>query len=73
MAAYEGFVEIVDCLLDDGAIATAEDEESYTPLHLASMEGHVNCAQSLIEHVRRSGGNLADFVNNAEVMHSKSR
>ena len=40
-AASNGSYEVCDLLLQHGADIRCRDEEDMTPLHFASMEGHV--------------------------------
>ena len=37
-------------LIERGADPSAQDNNRYTPLHLASLQGHVDIARMLIEH-----------------------
>jgi len=39
-ASAGGHVELVELLLEEGASASEEDKEGYTPMHLAARYGH---------------------------------
>ena len=43
-------MDIASTLLDFGAKANAESKAGFSPLHLASQEGHVDMCHLLLEH-----------------------
>jgi ankyrin repeat protein len=43
-------MDIANTLLDFGAKANAESKAGFSPLHLASQEGHVDMCHLLLEH-----------------------
>jgi ankyrin repeat protein len=45
-----GFFDTTQLLLDHGAVVEAEDDEHWTPLHLASFEGKVEAVRLLLNH-----------------------
>jgi ankyrin repeat protein len=45
-----GHVEVARCLVEHGAIVTAQDNIGVTPLHLAIFGEHVDVAKLLIQH-----------------------
>jgi len=42
IAAQQGLLEVAECLLDNGADIDVQDENGFTPLHLAVDEGYYN-------------------------------
>ena len=49
-----GYNDIVTVLLEQGALVSATDHNSSTPLHLACQKGHQKCTVS--ERGREEGG-----------------
>ena len=41
MAAASGRVEVIESLLDGGAVIEAQDKDGRTPLHVAARNGHI--------------------------------
>jgi ankyrin repeat protein len=58
-AAYEGHVEVVENLLDQGADKDKADNDGNTALHLAAENGHFEVANVLL-----SWGAKLDLCNN---------
>ena len=48
-AAYEGLLDVVECLVRMGANLNAQDKKGYTPLHLATLKGHLPVVQYLVD------------------------
>ncbi|PWA16036.1 hypothetical protein CCH79_00018740 [Gambusia affinis] len=51
MAARAGQVEVVRCLLRNGAMVDAQAREDQTPLHIASRLGKTEIVQLLLQHM----------------------
>ncbi|GFO37455.1 transient receptor potential cation channel subfamily a member 1-like protein [Plakobranchus ocellatus] len=49
IAAQQGFLDIVQCLLRNGADLDNKNEEEETPLHLAAKHGRTNIVRELID------------------------
>ena len=48
LAANKGYYEIVQALINRGALVDARDEQGATPLHLAANNGYLIVVQELI-------------------------
>jgi ankyrin repeat protein len=59
-AASNGHEDMVAFLLSKGANATIQDDEGRTPLMQASIEGHMEVARLLLEHMGGQGLNTTD-------------
>jgi len=57
-AAYHGFEDCVQVLIDAGADVNATNDELMTPLHYASLEGHADVVEVLL-----AGGADPDIQN----------
>jgi ankyrin repeat protein len=56
-ASQHGHLDIAQALLDHGAAADAQSTELSTPLHFASVNGHLGVVELLImHHVERRWG-----------------
>ncbi|KAK7074366.1 hypothetical protein SK128_009451 [Halocaridina rubra] len=62
-AAHTGHTEILLKLLDAGSNIIAEDEDGYTPLHVAVAVGKVDAVQELLQFQKKRHGNLCDILN----------
>jgi len=60
-AAAEGRLEEIRSLLDRGANINAVDTANWTPLHLASINGHHQCVELLLD--RGANINAVDKYN----------
>lgn len=49
IAAKQGYLDIVQCLVENGAILDDKNEEEETPLHLAAKHGRTNIVRELIK------------------------
>ncbi|KAK3773373.1 hypothetical protein RRG08_023251 [Elysia crispata] len=49
IAAKQGYLEILQCLLENGADLDDKNEEEETPLHLAAKHGRTNIVRELIK------------------------
>lgn len=49
-AAHNGHIEIVKCLVDNGAYINAKDICGNTPLHCAAHDGHIEIVKYLIDN-----------------------
>jgi len=49
LAAYQGAVEIIQLLLDEGATGDCEGEKNETPLYLAAAKNHIRCVEILLK------------------------
>ncbi|RUS77619.1 hypothetical protein EGW08_014619 [Elysia chlorotica] len=49
IAAKQGYLDIVQCLLENGADLDDKNEEEETPLHLAAKHGRTNIVRELIK------------------------
>ena len=73
VAAFNGFVAIVNMLISYGADVNARDQKAVTPLHIAALRGHVNVVQVLLaagadHQARTAKGKLAKEVTNSQVV-----
>ena len=50
VASKQGFVEIVEYLLINGAGINDLTEDGYSPLHYAAQYGNLNVTKFLVEH-----------------------
>ncbi|XP_050405831.1 transient receptor potential cation channel subfamily A member 1 homolog [Patella vulgata] len=50
VAAKEGFLDIVKCLLENGADLDSKNEEEQTPVHLAARYGRTIIVKELVKH-----------------------
>jgi hypothetical protein len=50
IACEGGYVEIAECLLDQGCDKDRADNDGWTALHLAAVDGHVEVAQLLFRY-----------------------
>ena len=48
--AYNGNLEMVKNLAQNGINVNAKDAKHFTPLHLAALKGHLNIVILLLEH-----------------------
>ena len=46
---YSGSITLIDALIFQGANVNAQDKGAWTPLHLASKNGHLNAIKTLLE------------------------
>ncbi len=60
LAALEGFVEIVQLLIDAKANLEAREDNGFTPLHNGAYNGHVNVIRTLLD----AGANRSAESNN---------
>lgn len=76
-AAYKGFVDIVDLLLEYGANPDIQDPNGMTALHYAAQFNHVEIARLLLEaganreitdEAGRTARQYAQLLNQAEVL-----
>lgn len=58
LATKNGFVHIVDLLVQAGADPNFQDEQGETPLHTAARIGHVGCAKALLNISKGKGLNM---------------
>ena len=49
LACYQGDVDAISALLQQGAGVDQEDGDGYTPLFVASLKGHVDAARLLLD------------------------
>ena len=51
LAAYQGYVQIVNMLIEKGASVNRQDSEGdgYAPLHLAAQEGKIDVSRALLQ------------------------
>ena len=49
LACYQGDVEAISALLQQGAGVDQQDDDGYTPLFVASLKGHVDAARVLLD------------------------
>lgn len=51
LAAYQGYVQIVDMLIEKGASVNRQDSDGdgYAPLHLAAQEGKIDVSRALLQ------------------------
>ena len=49
LACYQGDVDAISALLQQGAGVDQEDDDGYTPLFVASLKGHVDAARLLLD------------------------
>ena len=54
-AAFSGFADVAEALLDHGADATFSDDEGWTALMLAAQNGHADVCDLLVRHGARVG------------------
>ena len=50
VASYNGHVDIVKILIDNGADVNPKRNDGFTPLHYATVKGHVDVARVLIDN-----------------------
>merc|ERR1712176_1710698 len=58
-AAFGGFAEIIQLLVERRADATALDTDGLQPIHIAAAGGHASCCRSLL--AARADPTVSDF------------
>lgn len=63
IAIANGFIDLVDILLENGACVTIRDEDGWEPIHVAAYW----CNEKALEALSDKGANLRSLTDNGEV------
>jgi len=67
IAAYNGWADEIDRLLNLGADANSRDEKGFTPMHWATFRGAVTGMTKVIDLLAAAGANLDALTNDANL------